>query len=102
MYVNTNPYVITETMKMHEHCSHCGLKYKMEPNFFFGAMYVSYALAVLMAIIVFLVSVWGFKTGLKTAFIVILVSLFVLMPWITRISRNIYINLFIHYEKNRA
>lgn len=102
MYVNTNPYVLTETMKMHEHCSHCGLKYKIEPNFFFGAMYVSYALAVLMAIIVFLISVWVIGTGLKTAFIVILVSLFILMPWITRISRNIYINLFVHYRKPGA
>lgn len=102
MYVNTNPYVLPETMKMHDHCSKCGLKYKMEPNFFFGAMYVSYALAVLVAIIIFLLSVWLLGTGLKNAFIIILISLFLLMPWVTRVSRNIYINLFVHYEKDRG
>ena len=99
MYINKNPYVLSETMKMHEHCGNCGLKYKIEPNFFFGAMYVSYALAVLVSIIIFLISAWVVGTGIRNAFIIILVSLFLLMPWITRISRNIYINLFIHYQK---
>ena len=99
MYINKNPYVLSETMKMHEHCGNCGLKYKIEPNFFFGAMYVSYALAVLVSIIIFLISAWVVGTGIRNAFIIILVCLFLLMPWITRISRNIYINLFIHYQK---
>jgi hypothetical protein len=31
---------------MHETCPHCGHKFEREPGFFFGAMYVSYALAV--------------------------------------------------------
>lgn len=32
--------------KMNETCSHCGLKYEIEPGFFWAAMYVSYALMV--------------------------------------------------------
>jgi uncharacterized protein (DUF983 family) len=32
--------------KMNEACSHCGHKYETEPGFFFGAMFVSYALIV--------------------------------------------------------
>lgn len=101
MYVNKNPYAISETMKMHEHCSHCGTKYKMEPNFFFGAMYVSYAVAVLVGMLIFLVAFF-LGTGMKNAFISILVGLVVLMPWVTRISRNIYINMFMHYDKDAA
>jgi len=31
--------------KMHEHCPHCGLRYEVEPGYFIGAMYVSYALS---------------------------------------------------------
>ena len=30
----------------HKNCSHCNLKYEIEPGFFYGAMYVSYALAI--------------------------------------------------------
>lgn len=102
MYVNSNPYNIASSMKMHDHCSHCKLKYKIEPNFFFGAMYVSYAAAVFLAIVVFLIAHFGFDASLKVSFLAILVCLLVLMPWVTRLSRNIYINLFIHYEGPRS
>jgi VIT1/CCC1 family predicted Fe2+/Mn2+ transporter len=102
MYINNNPYIISETMKMHDHCSHCGTKYKMEPNFFFGAMYVSYGLAVFVGIIIFVAAIFLFDAGLKASFISIFVGLLALMPWITRISRNIYINMFMHYDPNAA
>ncbi len=98
MYVNRNPYAISDTMTMHDHCRHCGLKYKMEPNFFFGAMFVSYALAVLAGIITFLITWYVFRTGLINAFIAIFVILILLMPVIVRLSRNIYINIFVGYR----
>lgn len=98
MYMNKNPYVMTEIMDMHETCSHCGLRYKMEPNFFFGAMYVSYALAVAVGVAAFVVSFLLIGTTIKTSFISIVVALVLLMPWIIRMSRNIYINFFISYD----
>ena len=100
IYLNSNPYVISDTMKMHEHCHHCGFKYKVEPNFFFGAMYVSYALAVLAGIFTFLIAKFLFGAGLTTAFAAIFISLILLMPAITRLSRNIYINIFVNYDKS--
>ena len=102
MYVNTNPYALKETMKMHDQCSHCGTRYKMEPNFFFGAMYVSYGVAVLIGLLIFLIAHFGFHAQMKSAFIAIFAGLILLMPWVTRISRNIYINMFIHYDPNAA
>lgn len=102
MYINNNPYIISETMKMHDHCSHCGTKYKMEPNFFFGAMYVSYGIAVLIGILIFLLAYFAFNAGVKTSFIAILIGLIVLMPWVTRVSRNIYINMFMDYDASAA
>lgn len=102
MYVNPNPYNISESMKMHDHCDHCGTKYKMEPNFFFGAMYVSYGLAVLIGILIFLVGHFALQLPVKTTFIAIVVILMVLMPWVTRLSRNIYINMFIGYDPDAA
>lgn len=30
---------------MYEHCPHCGLRYEVEPGYFIGAMYVSYAIS---------------------------------------------------------
>lgn len=85
---------------MHEHCRCCGFKYKVEPNFFFGAMYVSYGLAVFAGIMIFMASHFIFSSGLTNSFIAILIGLVLLMPVIARLSRNIYINLFIGYDKD--
>jgi len=98
MYVNPNPYNLFETMKMHEKCQNCGFKYKVEPNFFFGAMYVSYALSVAVGIATFAVSKMGFGLDLVSTFVSIFIVLILLMPVITRLSRNIYINMFIGYD----
>ena len=32
--------------KTNERCSHCGMKFEVEPGYFYGAMYVSYAFVV--------------------------------------------------------
>jgi uncharacterized protein (DUF983 family) len=102
MYIVKNSYILTKVFEMHEKCSHCNQKYKIEPSFFFGAMFVSYGVSVLIGIIAFLVSYFGFQTNLKTCFVSILVSLTILMPVIMRISRNIWINFFIRFDENWA
>jgi uncharacterized protein (DUF983 family) len=100
MYIVKNSYILSKVFDMHEKCSHCETKYKIEPSFFFGAMFVSYGVSVLIGIIAFLVSHFIFKTNLKISFVSIVISLIALMPIIMRISRNIWINIFIHYDKN--
>jgi uncharacterized protein (DUF983 family) len=98
MYKIRNSYILTRVFDMHERCSHCKLKYKIEPSFFFGAMFVSYALGVGLGIITFLIAYYGFHANLKTCFVSIIVSLIVFMPIIMRLSRNIWINLNIGYN----
>jgi uncharacterized protein (DUF983 family) len=100
MYLNANPFNVLKIYAMHETCSHCKQVYKIEPSFFFGAMFVSYGLGVLIGIISFLVSHFVFQANLKTAFISIVVALILSNTLIMRMSRNIWINIFIHFDKN--
>lgn len=100
MYVNQNPYKLNELYKMHESCANCGLKYKIEPSFFYGAMYVSYALTVAIGVAAFIISFFFIGLQLVPTFFVIIVSLIALMPITARLSRNIYINIFVHFDKN--
>ncbi|MCL9804651.1 DUF983 domain-containing protein [Flavobacterium amniphilum] len=100
MYKGKNLYNPEYTIKMNDTCSHCGTRYKIEPSFFYGSMYVSYALGVALGVAAFVVFYFFMKTNLKTAFIGITATLVLLMPFIMRISRNIWINLFISYDKN--
>ncbi|MDZ4147473.1 MAG: DUF983 domain-containing protein [Flavobacteriaceae bacterium] len=98
MYADTNPYHLSETLKMRERCSHCHLKYMIEPSFFYGSMYVSYAVGVAFATAFFVISFLILGLSLLASFISILVGLIVLLPFILRVSRNIWINIFIKYQ----
>ena len=102
MYKNSNPYALQEALDMHERCSHCNTKYKIEPSFFYGSMYVSYGVGIAFAVAAFVISYLILETNLKVAFAVIVVTLIVFMPIIMRVSRNIWINLFMSYDKSKA
>ena len=99
MYLDKNRFKLNKLLKMNEHCSHCGLRYEIEPSFFYGAMYVSYALNVAIGIAAFIVSFVILKSNLKEAFIAIIASMIILFPMVLRWSRNIYINIFISFDK---
>ena len=98
MYKNPNPFNIARVYDMPERCSKCGTKYKIEPSFFYGAMYVSYALTVAMAVAIFVIG-YLLHLGLMTSFIAIFVLLIAFNPLIMRISRLLYINMFVHFNK---
>ena len=100
MYLDANPFNALKIYAMHEKCSHCKQVYKIEPSFFFGAMFVSYGLGVLIGIITFLLSFYVFHANLKTSFIAIIVALILCNTLIMRLSRNIWINIFVHFDKN--
>lgn len=71
----------------------------MEPSFFFGAMYVNYALAVVLFVVIFILSKVLLKLNILTSFIaVVIISLF-MTPVTLRLSRIIWINLFVRYKK---
>jgi uncharacterized protein (DUF983 family) len=102
MYKEKNPYKLSRLFDMHERCSNCHTKYKMEPSFFFGAMYVSYAVGIAFAVAAFILSYFLFKMSLLTTFILIVAVLVIFLPVIIRWSRNIWINFFFSYDPGKA
>lgn len=95
-----NMLKLNKAFKMNESCDRCGLKYMMEPSFFYGAMYVNYSLTVGIAIITFIVAVLGFDLTLLESFIPILIMLIITAPLTIRWSRIIWINFFVKYDKD--
>jgi uncharacterized protein (DUF983 family) len=100
MYLDKNPYNLGNIYKMHEKCSFCKTIYKIEPSFFYGAMYVSYGLGVAISIATFIIAKVFLDSSLLNAFYAIIAVLILLMPVIMRLSRNIWINIFVHYDKS--
>ncbi|MDT8347900.1 MAG: DUF983 domain-containing protein [Flavobacteriaceae bacterium] len=98
MYKSSNPYDIKNLFKMHDNCHHCGTKYKIEPSFFYGAMYVSYSIGVAEAIAFFVIGHLLLGLSLFQTFLLIAVALILAVPLTARLSRNIWINIFLHYK----
>lgn len=95
-----NPYKLGKMFSLHEKCSHCELKYEREPSFFYGAMYVSYALTSGWFIIWYLIYLYFLNT-MDTLYFALLVSLSILLlsPLTLRLSRLIWLNFFYSFNK---
>ena len=91
-----NPSKIT---KLHDNCSHCNLKYMIEPSFFYGAMYINYGITVAISVAVFVVAKLGFELDLLQSFLMVLASLIVLAPINLRLARILWINMFVNFKE---
>lgn len=86
---------ISRFTEMNKNCPQCGLQFEVEPGFFFGAMYVSYAITVGLFIVIGVIlfqlfeypSIWLFATILPSTIII-------LLPLIFRYSRVLFLHLF--------
>ena len=100
LFLNSNPYVFSQLGKMHEYCSKCHLKYDMEPGFFLGAMYVSYIMAVAIALpSALILSMLFSQFKIYHCIAIVLGEIIVLMPMLFHLSRSIWLNIFIPYKK---
>ncbi len=90
---------------MHEDCPVCRQKFDLEPGFWYGTGYVSYALMVFLSATTF--AAWWVLIGISTEdnriiywLIINAVLIVVLQPWFMRLSRVIYLNFFVSYNEN--
>ncbi len=96
-FEDSNPLHLKKVLTTNENCAHCGFKFVIEPSFFYGAMYVSYGLSVGISILTFILLHW-LGLNLVQVFIGIIIALIILTPFTLRLSRLIYINMFVKYD----
>ena len=103
LYLDAHPYHLKTFMKMHETCPVCGQPFEIEPGFWYGTGFVSYALAVAVCVATFIA--WkvlvGFSLHDNRLFWWMSINgvLLVLMqPVLMRMSRTIWLNFFVWYD----
>ena len=106
IFKSNNPYKkfsLKYIFDMQDNCPVCGQKYEMEPGFWFGTGYVSYALTVAISVTTF-VAWWvliGVSFNDNRVFYWLGINTFLLVllqPWMMRMSRVIYLNFFVSYD----
>ena len=97
MFESKNPFNLKKFDSMPEECPVCKQKTCPEPGFYYGAMYVSYALVVGFGIFLGAVFLLEGASPLSTI-IAISIGTILLSPLSFRYSRMIWLNFFYHYN----
>lgn len=87
-----NPLLLSMPV-MHENCENCGYSYHPEPGFYYGGMYMSYALTVAEMVAVFVIGLL-LKMNFLAIFIGVVVVILLLSTFNYRMSRLMWLNLF--------
>lgn len=101
-FIDKKAIKLKSVTKIHDNCPSCNLKYMMEPSFFYGAMYVGYAITVAMSIAIFILTTVIFKQSLLTSFIGVVGVLILSAPYTLKLSRIIWINIFVNFEDKKS
>ncbi len=100
-FLESHPYDFKKLGDVRSECEVCHIQYEREPGFYYGAMYVSYALGVALFVTVWTtcnlwfdwLTVWS-QIGLVIFFTI------VLSPYLFALSKIIWANFFISYKSN--
>ena len=108
MFEDKNPFKslkLSHIFNMYDDCPVCHQKFDLEPGFWIGTGYVSYALAVAASATTFVA--WLVLIGISTDDNRIFwwlgtntVVLVVIQPWLMRLSRVIYMRFFVKYDEH--
>lgn len=97
-YKVCNPYRLGRLFAMHSRCDRCGLRYLIETGFWYGAMYVNYALGVAITVAVFVITSGLLGLDLQRSLLIAVGALVVLTPVMLKWSRLIWISFFVRYD----
>ncbi len=92
------PYRVSTAYQMLEACPHCSQSYQPEPGFYYGAMFVSYILSAWLFLGIGLTLVFGFSWSILPTLLTVLIVTVLLHNYLFRISRSIWIHLFVKFD----
>ncbi|MEO5647371.1 MAG: DUF983 domain-containing protein [Chitinophagaceae bacterium] len=113
MFKTSNAYrnlLPSHILNMHEQCPECHQRFKLEIGFWYGTGYVSYGLTIIISALTFIgwLLSFGVSANDNRVFYWLLMNsilLIILQPWLMRISRVLYLYIFVkydeHYETNK-
>ena len=100
-FSHKNAYNFNHIFDMHEKCPTCGQNYVPEPNFYYGSMYVSYGYTVALFVAVYVtcksiigLTMWQSLGALGAVLVVV-------GPYLFRLSRITWLNIFVKYDKDQ-
>lgn len=100
MFPNNNLFHFRRFYSMNKICQHCGQSFEPEPGFYFGAMFVSYGINMILFFMVWgLLSLLVTDYGLITLIVFLGLTVLLSLPLTFKLSRSIWIAIFVSFRK---
>lgn len=98
-FLERKVYDFSAFTKVRKSCPNCGLNYHVEPSFYYGSMYVAYALgvAIMVAMVVLNFLLFEAFSFLRT-FGMVVGAVIITAPLMNALAKIIWANFFFHYN----
>ena len=100
LFVFKNPYRLKGGLKMDDNCTVCGQDFVIEPGFYYGALWMSYPVVIVITIALASFFYFYLDYSLLAFMFILSFVMLGLQPLIIRIGRALWINVFVKYDVN--
>ncbi len=94
-------FAYSEPTKMPESCEVCGQNFMPEPGFWFGAMFISYIWTAWFCLFFVGGGIMFLGMSVNAAFGLLILMCAIFFFWIFRISRSIWIHIYVKYDPEK-
>ena len=102
-WASNNPFknMFSRSLETCKTCDNCCLFYELETGFWYGSMYVSYAISVAVMVLFWSLTTFFFPIiNIFNEILIIVLAILLVSPVNYHLSRLIWINFFIKYIRN--
>lgn len=92
---------LSDLFEMEKCCPKCGQAYELEIGFYWGAMYIAYALSSAVCMSSTLVFMFIFNLSMMTSFTLMVILIVLVSPYVFRLARSIWLHAFVN-KKNET
>lgn len=99
LFVDSNPYHLNRCLLMYDRCEKCNQDFQIEPGFYYGSIWMSYPIVVLITIAVTSYFYLYLELSLFIFIFILAIVMLSLQPLILRWGRAMWLNIFVKFDK---
>ena len=99
LFVDKNPYHFKHCLLMFDRCEKCNQDFQIEPGFYYGSIWMSYPLVVLITIIITSFFYLYLEVNFLFFILILASTMLSLQPLILRFGRAMWLNIFVKKDR---
>ena len=99
LFEDGNPYNLGKLADMPKRCPSCDQVFEPEAGFYYGAMWISYAVGVFLSLILVGLLVL-IRVPVLYAFLAVVAFHLLFSPYLFRLSRSVWLSFYVHQHRD--